>query len=369
MGICRYCNNETRTISDVIGFCADCIRTYFKEIRHEIEKVHRRSRVAYHLPENPPKTAEGISCPLCFQECRIPAGGTGYCGVRRVEENRIKGGRPHEGNLSFYYDPLPTNCVGSFVCPAGTGHGYPEYAYTKGPEYGYKNLAVFYHACSFNCLFCQNYHFKEVTFSKARLPAKDLAAAVDKATACICYFGGDPTPQILHALKASKLARKNAGNRILRICWETNGAAQEPFLKEMAQLSLQSGGCVKFDLKAWNNGLHYALCGTTNHKTLENFQKLAVWMQKRPEPPLLIASTLLVPGYIDETEVASIARFIADLDPNVPYSLLAFYPQFYLDDLPTTSRTHALRCRTVAEEAGLRHVHLGNLHLLGDDYG
>jgi pyruvate-formate lyase-activating enzyme len=27
---------------------------------------------------------------------------------------------------------------------------------------------------------------------------------VDKKTTCICYFGGDPTPQILHAIKSSK---------------------------------------------------------------------------------------------------------------------------------------------------------------------
>ena len=90
-------------------------------------------------------------------------------------------------------------------------------------------------------------------------------------------------------------------------------------------------------------------------------------IKERP-PPFLIASTLLVPGYVDETEVSGIAQFIAGLDPEIPYSLLAFYPQFYLHDLPTTSRTHALRCKEAAEMAGLINVHVGNLHLLGHDY-
>jgi pyruvate formate lyase activating enzyme len=110
------------------------------------------------------------------------------------------------------------------------------------------------------------------------------------------------------------------------------------------------------------------LCGVTNKKTLENFKVLSELVSQRPEPPMLIASTLLVPGYVDEKEVAGIAGYLAELNPEIPYSLLAFYPHFHLQDLPTTSRTHALRCKEVAEGAGLKRVHIGNLHLLGKDY-
>ena len=368
MGSCQYCGKESIIISDAIGFCVDCIRNNFNEVWPQIKKIHDRSRHAYGLPEASPDDPKGVPCPFCFRECRVSEGDTGYCGLRRVEGGRLRGGRPHEGNLYYYYDPLPTNCVASFVCPAETGCGYPKYAMSKGPEYGYKNLAVFYHACSFNCLFCQNYHFKRETFSARKISSKDLALAADETTSCICYFGGDPGPQILHAIRASKLARKYDHSRVLRICWETNGSINEPYLSEMANLSLKSGGCVKFDLKAWHEGLHFSLCGATNRKTLDNFRKLAGLSYMRPEPPLLIASTLLVPGYVDEIEVSGIAQFIAGLNPDIPYSLLAFYPNFYIDDLPTTSRTHALRCQAVAEDAGLRRVNLGNLHLLGESY-
>ena len=368
MGICQKCNEKSRTISEVIGVCADCIRNHFEHVWPDIKTVHDQSRNAYGLPKEPPHASDGIPCPFCHRECRIPEEETGYCGVRKVEQGIIKGGRPHEGNLYYYYDPLPTNCVASFVCPAGTGCGYPRYANSEGPEYGHKNLAVFYHACSFNCLYCQNHHFKEETFSSVKISAKALALATDDTTSCICYFGGDPAPQILHALKTSKLARQHGDDRILRICWETNGAVREPYLSQMADLSLASGGCIKIDLKAWHEGLHYALCGITNRHTLDNFKKLAERFDERPDPPFLIASTLLVPGYIDETEVAALAGFIADLNPDIPYSLLAFYPHFYTHDLPRTSRTHALRCRDAARDSGLHKVHIGNLHLLGRDY-
>ena len=320
------------------------------------------------LPLVPPRAEDGITCTLCMHACRIAEGGTGYCGLRRVVDGKLLGGRPHEGNVSFYHDPLPTNCVGSFVCPGGTGCGYPLYAVSNGPEYGHKNLAVFHHACSFNCLYCQNYHFKAQTASETAVTAKELAGAVTERTSCICCFGGDPTPQILHALKASKIALEKASDRILRICWETNGATREPYLGMMADMSLHSGGCIKVDLKAWDEGLHRVLCGVTNRQTHQNFEILSGWIRRRPQPPFLIASTLLVPGYVDEHEVAAIARFIARQNPEIPYSLLAFHPHFYLHDLPTTSRSHALRCKEAAEAVGLKTVRIGNLHLLGKEY-
>jgi pyruvate formate lyase activating enzyme len=233
---------------------------------------------------------------------------------------------------------------------------------------GFKNLAVFYHSCSFNCLYCQNYHFKEETLSPSTVSSTQLAGAVDENTACICYFGGDPAPQILHALKASKLALKKTPGQILRICWETNGAVREPFLTMMADLSMSSGGCMKLDIKAYDEHIHLALCGVTNKRTLENFKALSQRFHERPLPPFLLASTLLVPGYVDEREIEGIAGFIASLNPEIPYSLLAFYPHFYLTDLPTTSREHALRCKAAAEQKGLKHVHIGNVHLLSDVY-
>ena len=41
-----------------------------------------------------------------------------------------------------------------------------------------------------------------------------------------------------------------------------------------------------------------------------------------------------------------------------------FYPQFVLNDLPTTSRDLAFQARDTAQAAGLKRVRLGNLHLV-----
>ena len=288
--------------------------------------------------------------------------------MRLATASKLTGATAEKGNLSWYYDPLPTNCVADWVCPGGTGSGYPDFAYCPGPERGYKNLAVFYQACSFDCLFCQNWHYRLAATKQNWVSPMELVEAVDDRTSCICYFGGDPTPQLPHALRASRLALERNKGRILRICWETNGSMHPASLKQVAKLSLDSGGCIKFDLKAWNEKLHIALCGISNKRTLENFSLLADYAKRRPEPPFLIASTLLIPGYIDELEVSNIAKFIASLDQNIPYALLAFHPDFLMTDLPTTSLQHAERCLKAAKEAGLCRVRLGNIHLLRNEY-
>ncbi len=365
-GRCIICGRVSKLITSTLGICASCLKQGGEKVFDHIQRVHAETRREFDLPLKPPRSPEGAKCYLCVNECSIPPGERGYCGLRENREGKLShiAGTAQKGLADWYYDPLPTNCVADWVCPAGTSAGYPKFSYSSGAEYGYKNLAVFYGACSFNCLFCQNWHYRDLLSDPHFRSAEELAEAVDNRTACICYFGGDPTPQMPHALRASELALERAKGRILRICWETNGSMNRAYLEKAAELSLKSGGCIKFDLKAWNENINIALCGITNQRTLENFRYLAQWTKERPDPPFLIASTLLIPGYIDVEEVSNIAHFIADLDPDIPYSLLAFHPNFYLHDLPQTSKLHAQECKQAALDAGLTRVKIGNLHLL-----
>ena len=353
---CRTCGKEVGVLSQILPVCLDCLRSGKESIQPFIEKAHHHSRQPFRLVDTPPRDASGIPCPICVNRCRISEGSWGYCGLRTQKKGVLQGVSAVEGNVNWYYDGLPTNCVGDWVCPGGTGAGFPRYAATNGPEYGFKNLAVFYHGCSFDCLFCQNWTHREKVWDRKRVSPEELAQAVDDRTSCICYFVGDPTPQLPHSVEVSKKALKKAKGRILRICWETNGSMNPDLLVEMVDLSLTSGGCIKFDIKAWNDSLHKALCGISNVRTKENFERAAQWVNKRPEPPLLIASTLLVSGYIDEEEVRGISKWIASLHPEIPYTLLAFHPQFFFKDLPMTSRGLAFRCKEVAEGEGLRRV-------------
>ncbi|MCK4443836.1 MAG: radical SAM protein, partial [Thermoplasmata archaeon] len=228
-----------------------------------------------------------------------------------------------------------------------------------------KNLAVFYGACTFDCLFCQNWTYRNNTASLSpTMSAEELASKRDSKSPCICYFGGDPTPQIDHALEVSTIAIEKDNET--RVCFETNGSMTKLAVRKMAEIAYDSGGCIKFDVKTWNEELNLALCGVSNKQTLSNFKWLSEYGEKRGDrgTPFLIGSTLLVPGYIDADEVALISEFIATLDESIPYSLLAFHPDFRMTDMQATTRRQATDCSEAAEKNGLRRVKVGNIHLL-----
>jgi len=353
MATCAHCERSSPLIASTLGVCVDCIRRYPNEVLPHILRVHQETRREFSLPTTPPRTDGGIRCPLCVNACIIGEGEIGYCGLRTVREGRLVhlAGTRRRGILHWYYDPLPTNCVADWVCPGRE-------------RYGHKNLAVFYGACSLNCLFCQNWHFRSLDPEGDAISAKELADAADARTFCVCYFGGDPTPQMPHALAASRILAR----RGVTVCWETNGTMNPRLLRQAMEISLETGGCIKFDLKAWNEPLHRALTGVTNTRTLENFALAASYISQRPDPPLVIASTLLIPGYIDAEEVGHIASFIASFDRDIPYALLGFHPHFYLHDLPRTSVRHAEEAEAIARAKGLRRVRLGNRHLLSRAY-
>lgn len=361
---CPLCGKD-KTISRVIGFCRDCLIAN-PSLLKEIGERHNKIRSLYRLPSFPQRGGRDI-CRVCANACILEEGEKGVCGARIAKDDNVV---PLAGDRAFvdwYKDPLPTNCVADWVCPGCSGSGYPRYALHPRAEVGYFNLAVFFGACTFNCLFCQNWHYR--TLSRQR-SIDELVSDLTESVTCICYFGGDPTPQIEFAIIASEEALKKRQSKILRICWETNGSMSRDKLDQMLELSLKSGGCIKIDIKAWSKEVYYALTGTeARDRVFDNFAYLAKFISKRPEPSLLIASTLLVPGYIDWEEVRGIANFIASLNKDIPYALLAFYPCFQMEDLPTTSRKHAYRCLQIAKEAGLTRVRLGNIHLLSlEDY-
>ncbi len=345
-GKCEICGKKSILISSFLGVCRDCILNRFEEALPIIESSHKKARNYFGLFY--PSESKKPYCDLCIHKCSLDSEKS-FCGL--IEDKKRWAGSSERGLLEWYYDPLPTNCVASFICP-------------EKDHYGYKNLAVFYASCNFNCLFCQNWHFHNYLKKKSPLySVDDLVEKIDNKTSCICFFGGDPTPQISHALALAKKVK----NRV-RICWETNGSMNSKILKEMFYISGESGGIIKFDLKAFDERIHIALTGVSNKRTLENFQWAGEESRRIKDRIVLVASTLLVPGYINEEEVEKIVDFIVKINSNIPYSLLGFSPNFFFDNLPTTSKAHAEKCFRIAKEKGLKYVNIGNLFLLSNYY-
>ena len=357
---CPSCGSPA---SSSLVYCGKCIRE-----RGEFDvSVRERRRLSLGLPKAPPTS--GVKCSNCSNECRIPEGGVGYCGIWRNERGRLV---PYQGEgkglLYHYLDPHVTNCCAAWFCPGGTGMGYPKYAYVDGPEIGYYNLAIFFYGCNFDCLFCQNHEHKSLEMGHIYTPDELAAAGISPRISCWCFFGGSPEPQLQFAIKAARRAlehRSRTPNKILRICWEWNGCGNRNLALKAAELSYESGGTVKFDLKAWSPELSMALSGVPNKRAYENFEAIArKYPIEEDRPPTITATTLLVPFYVDEYEVSKIAEFIASIDERIPYSLLVFHPDHLMRDLPITPREQVLRCYRAAKRH-LKRVNIGNLHLIG----
>lgn len=366
---CGVCGRESVEVSAVLRVCASCVRDKFDQAEPYIRKAHTRVRERYGLPPEPPRAREGTRCDGCGNRCVIPPGGKGYCGVIENSDGKLvrRFGTSDRGLLQYYHDPLPTNCVPADFCAGSSGAGYPRWCRTPRGDIGWNNLAVFMGSCTYSCLFCQNYSFRDLLGTWGPIVmAEDLAKQADERVGCVCYFGGDPSSQMPFVISSAELIRERARReqRILRVCLETNLSMNSRDLDRFIELSLESGGGIKADLKCWSSEVLYALSGVRHRQPYENFKRLARRHRERPEVPLARASTLLVPGYVDDEEIRSIASFIADLDPTIPYSLLAFHPTYFMADMPYTKRRDAERFLRICEREGLGRVRIGNPWLL-----
>ncbi|MEM4761984.1 MAG: radical SAM protein [Thermofilum sp.] len=353
---CRVCGFESEEISRSVGVCVECLRREETSILHA-RRARERWRRELDLPL--PSASGGRTCALCSNECEIEEGRAGFCGVVKNEGGRLTTitGSFEKALIHWYYDPHPTNCVAFPVCP-------------ERDRIGYRNLAVFFSGCNLDCLFCQNVDHKYM-IAGSRIVEGDVVGceelvqlAMDQRTTCVCYFGGDPTPWSVYALRVSREIAKRAQKRI---CWETNGLENPKVMERMARLSLESGGIVKIDWKAYTPSVYEALTGADGKKAVSRLKEnvsLLVRADTRKTPPLLVVSVLVVPHYVDEVEVGGIAEYLAGLDPEIPLVLLAFAPQHLMHDVPTTSKKQMEAVRRRALEAGLKNVFVGNVWLL-----
>lgn len=373
---CIVCNSESPVISKFLNICRKCL---LKADIDSLMNKHSEFRKTLRLPENPPREDIGKLCRICVNECIITKGKIGYCGVRINREGFIETVAGKNRILAYMYlDPIPTNCVAARYCPATTGAGFPSFAVDPRGEIGYFNLAVFMYGCNLDCIYCQNIQHKYDLMnpnyiSKNVVMENDFVTrSLDKRVTCLCFFGGDPTPQLPEIIflvkKVVDYAKRN--NQVKRICWETNGLADPYLMKIMGMLSLKTGGIIKIDFKAWSPPIYTAITGIDGEKALkrikENLKLLVEISKEREEIPLITISILLVPGYVNEEEVEGIAKYIVSLDENIPLVLLAFYPHHLMKDLPTTSFSHANKCFEIAIKSGLKNVSLGNEWLLSD---
>ena len=77
---CEVCSKKSALISKALKVCKDCILDRFEKALPYIKKIHEESRIKHSLPPYPPLNGE-VECKICANQCKIPEGGKGFCGL------------------------------------------------------------------------------------------------------------------------------------------------------------------------------------------------------------------------------------------------------------------------------------------------
>ena len=165
----------------------------------------------------------------------------------------------------------------------------------------------------------------------------------------VAFTGGDVVCRAEFYAEATEKIKEETD---LWVLIETNGYGLTPKNLDL----LKDAGVDSFwlDIKAYDEKTYRSLCGTTNR-----------WILKTPEWILergfvLEVCTLYIPNWVEVDQIRAVARLIADLDVDIPFTILAYFPEYKLKERSPTLM-EMVRAYLAVEEEGLRNVKLGNV--------
>lgn len=299
---------------------------------------HSRSLLGDMLAEETVKgelwQAEGgkVRCVACGHRCLIAPGRSGVCRVRFNRDDELR-------------------------VPFGYVSGLQSDPVEKKPFYhllpGSDALTFGMLGCDFHCGYCQNW----VTSQALRDPAaqtpiqpatpKQLIETAQRLGSHLVVSSyNEPLITAEWAVAVFREA-KQAG---LPCAFVSNGNATPEVLDYLKPWIV----AYKIDLKGFNDRRYRTLGGTLANvcRGIEMVRERGLWLE---------VVTLVVPGFNDsETELRSIAKFLAGVDRDIPWHVTAFHKDYQMTDPENTSVTQLIRAAELGVEAGLRYVYAGN---------
>ncbi|MCS7115780.1 MAG: radical SAM protein [Nitrososphaerota archaeon] len=193
------------------------------------------------------------------------------------------------------------------------------------------SLYILFKGCNFYCKGCYikdtvvDYHlpdhvkrhlqraknFKLLPLNQFREVVKDILEKLDVKEAVL--GGEEPTldaelPDVIDVLTQFGI----------KTLLTTNGSIlNEKTIEKLEEAGLSS---VRMSVKAYDENIHKIYTGQTNKTVLNNFKLLAESQIK------LSAESILIPGLVEYDEIERIAKFIASIDPAIPYRVDGFVP-------------------------------------------
>lgn len=282
-----------------------------------------------------------VHCFLCAHQCRIAENEFGFCGVR-------------QNLLGTLYSHVYAKIIASHVDPI---EKKPLYHFMPGST----SFSIATIGCNFRCGFCQNWQIsQENTRDGAHRGEKEVAAgeivsaALDNGCKSISYTYTEPTIFFEYALDVAKAAKaKGLYNNFV-----TNGFMSAECLQTIHPYL----DAANVDLKAFKDESYKNVCAGKLQPVLDSIKlmkKLGIWVE---------VTTLVVPGFNDsKAELKDIAEFLVSTDPDIPWHLSRFHPDYKFGDRQATPERSLREAFQVARDCGLKYVYVGNVYGWGND--
>jgi pyruvate formate lyase activating enzyme len=199
------------------------------------------------------------------------------------------------------------------------------HVYHIGYTPGIRRASVFFWGCNFTCRGClckkeiRNYLLEDKIHLINEEP-KEIVKCPDR------FLDSDEVIEALTGLDLDKVLFEGqeasldpAYPYLTEACHKRFGSCNVLCTNAYKIPSLEHTDELQVGLKAVTDSLHREYTGKSNQRVLKNFVQLHKTGLK------LTASSVYIPGYIDSGETERIAEFIATIDKDIPYHILAYF--------------------------------------------
>ncbi|NLF00599.1 MAG: AmmeMemoRadiSam system radical SAM enzyme [Anaerolineales bacterium] len=278
-----------------------------------------------------------VQCRACEHFCALKQGEVGKCGVRRNEDGTLML-TVYAAPVAMHVDPIEKKPLFHFL---------PQREALSLGTYG----------CNFTCPFCQNWQMSQTRASDAQ-GANSVREATPEALVQIClrnripiiaYTYNEPTVFFEYTYDTAKLAHEHG----IRNVYVSNGYMTQQTLDMIAPYL----GGINVDLKAFTDDFYREQCGARLEPVKRNIAYIArqtdIWIE---------ITTLLIPGVNDsDEELQRMAAWLAEVDPDMPWHISRFHPDYQMLDRAATPSSALARAYEIGRQAGLHYIYVGNV--------
>lgn len=172
-------------------------------------------------------------------------------------------------------------------------------------------------------------------------PARNIIAFTGGDIACQAKFYAEVTIKIKHRCKN------------LWVLLESNGYGLTP--KNLTLLQKSGLDSFWLDIKAYDEEIYKKLCGTSNKTVLNSVKEII------SRNFVLEILTVYIPNFIEIDQFEKIAQLIVEINENIPFHILAFFPQYKLLDYRSPNLDEILETYKAIKNIGLKKIQIGNI--------